>query len=52
MCKWLLFQTRAGEWVLAAIERVMGLAVVDVGSLGGKRAGEPLHVERRYRWAR
>jgi hypothetical protein len=36
--KWFLFETRPGEWLLALIERVVGLAVVPVSDLEERRA--------------
>ena len=31
--KWALFETRLGDWLLAALERLVGLAVVELESV-------------------
>ena len=32
-----LFETAIGDWLLRALERVAGLALVDVGEIDGER---------------
>lgn len=39
MLKKVLFETRLGEWLLAALERKAGLAVVDTNWLSYQRPG-------------
>jgi hypothetical protein len=39
--RWLLFETRLGELLLTILERKVGLAVVQVGWLAARPAGEP-----------
>jgi len=39
--RWLLFETRLGELLLAILERKVGLAVVQVEWLAAHPAGEP-----------
>lgn len=41
MIKWLLFETRIGEALLALLERHMGLALVRADWLAEQRSGEP-----------
>ena len=33
MLKWLLFETRIGDRLLAALERLTGLALIEIGTL-------------------
>lgn len=44
--RWLLFETRGGEILLAVFERWAGLAVVQVDWLAGRRSGEPKATDR------
>lgn len=39
--RWLLFETKAGELLLAFLEHRTGLAVVDAEWLGQQRSGVP-----------
>jgi hypothetical protein len=39
--RWFLFETRAGEFLLALLERTTGLAVVRVDWLGAQPSGRP-----------
>jgi hypothetical protein len=41
MLKRLLFETRAGSWLLAFLERTTGLALVDAEWLGHQRSSVP-----------
>lgn len=40
--RWLLFETRLGEWLLIFLEQKIGLAVVSADWLAGQRSGEPM----------
>lgn len=39
--KWFLFETRVGLWLLALLERKVGLAVVSADWLGRQPSGVP-----------
>ena len=41
LVRWLLFETRVGELLLALLERKAGLAVVQAEWLGALLSGEP-----------
>jgi hypothetical protein len=41
MLKRLLFDTRAGSWLLSLFERATGLALVDANWLGHQPTGKP-----------
>ena len=40
--RWLLFETRLGEFLLAVLERRAGLAIVQSDWLGSQPSGEPI----------
>lgn len=40
--RWLLFETRFGNWLLALLENKADLAVVDADWLGEQRSGQPV----------
>lgn len=41
LLRWMLFETRLGEWLLALLERKAGLAVVQADWLGIQRSRKP-----------
>jgi len=41
LLRWLLFETKLGEMLLAFLERAAGLAVVNAEWLGTQPSGEP-----------
>jgi len=41
LLRWLLFETRAGELLLAFLEKTAGLAVVQADWLGAQPSGTP-----------
>lgn len=41
LLRWLLFESKAGELLLALLERTAGLAVVDANWLGYQSSGSP-----------
>jgi hypothetical protein len=41
LLRWLLFESKAGELLLALLERTAGLAVVEAHWLGSQSSGKP-----------
>jgi hypothetical protein len=41
LLRWLLFETKAGEWLLALLEKTAGLAIVQADWLGAQPCGKP-----------
>ena len=41
LLRWLLFETKGGEWLLALLEKTAGLAVVQTEWLASQPSGTP-----------
>jgi hypothetical protein len=41
LIRWLLFETKGGEWLLGLLEKAVGLAVVQAEWLGSQPSGTP-----------
>jgi hypothetical protein len=41
LLRWLLFETKAGERLLALLEKTVGLAIVQAEWLGAQPSGKP-----------
>jgi hypothetical protein len=42
LLRWLLFESKAGELLLALLEKTAGLAVVEANWLGRQSSGRPI----------